>query len=242
MPLSHHGEQAKERSLQNRKGRLYIVSTPIGNLEDITLRALRILREVDLIAAEDTRRTRKLLTHYQIRTSVTSYHEYNKDHKSRYLVSSLKKGTNVALVSDAGTPGISDPGFSLIRLALSEGIEAVPIPGVSAAITALSISGLPTHTFTFIGFLPRRKGKRLKLLSQLNQEGRTLILYESPRRILSLLKELLSVTGDREVVLAREMTKMHEQVKRGKVSEVLEQIKGEEIRGEVTLIVSCQNN
>lgn len=227
-----------KRSSRNPKGRLYVVSTPIGNLEDITLRALATLREVDLIAAEDTRRTRKLLSYYQINTSMTSYHEYNKERKGPVLINFLEKGQDIALVSDAGTPGISDPGFSLIRSAIAKSIDVIPIPGVSATITALSISGLPTHAFTFVGFLPRKKGRRLERLSRLKQEGHTLAFYESPRRISSFLEELLSVFGDREVVLAREMTKVHEEAIRGKISEVLEQTKREEIRGEVTLIVA----
>ncbi len=215
-----------------------MVSTPIGNLDDITLRALNTLKEADLIAAEDTRRTRKLLSHYQIHTPLTSYHEYNKERKGPYLINSMEKGGNVALVSDAGTPGISDPGFSLIRLALSKGIEVVSIPGASAVICALSISGLPTHSFTFIGFLPRKKGRRIQTLSRLKEEARTLIFYESPKRIGNLLTELISVFGDREVVLAREMTKMHEEVIRGRLSDVLKQVQAREMRGEVTLIVS----
>lgn len=227
-----------KKSLQNLKGRLYVVSTPIGNLQDITLRALTTLREVDLIAAEDTRRTRKLLSYYQVNTPVTSYHEYNRERKEPVLINSLEKGQDIALVSDAGTPGISDPGFSLIRSAIAKSIDVIPIPGVSATITALSISGLPTHAFTFVGFLPRKKGKRLERLSRLKEGGHTLVFYESPRRISNFLEELLSVFGNREVVLAREMTKVHEEVIRGKISEVMEEIQRKEIRGEVTLIVA----
>lgn len=222
---------------ENQKGRLYVISTPIGNLDDITLRALTTLKEVDLIAAEDTRRTRKLLAHHQIHTPLTSYHEYNKERKGQYLLSSMEKGSNIALVSDAGTPGISDPGFSLIRLALSKDIDVVSIPGASAVICALSVSGLPTHSFTFVGFLPRKKGRRINMLSRLKEEGRTLVFYESPKRIGNLLTELISVFGDREAVLAREMTKLHEEVIRGRLSDVLKRVQAREIKGEVTLIV-----
>ena len=182
-------------------GTLYIVATPIGNLEDITLRALRTLKEVNLIAAEDTRRTRILLNHYSIKTPLTSYYEYNKLIKGKKLIDRLETGENIALVSDAGTPGISDPGYHLIKLALQGSISVIPIPGVSAVITALSVSGLPTDSFVFQGFLPNKITARKKLIEKVAEEKRTLIFYESPNRLRATLQDLLEICGDREVVV-----------------------------------------
>jgi 16S rRNA (cytidine1402-2'-O)-methyltransferase len=220
------------------KGILAIVSTPIGNMEDITLRALRILKEVDLIAAEDTRRTGLLLKHFGIEKPLTSYFEGNELKKKEVILSRLKQGDRVALVSDAGTPGISDPGFRLIRAAIEDEIPVIPIPGPSAVITALSVSGLPTDAFLFKGFLPHKSKKRRDLLKKLEDARETLIFYESPHRISESLRDILEVLGDREIVLSRELTKVYEEVLRGKVSQILNQIRGRQFRGEITLVVS----
>jgi 16S rRNA (cytidine1402-2'-O)-methyltransferase len=203
-------------------GTLYIVATPIGNLEDITLRALRILKEVDLIACEDTRRTQKLLNHFEIKKPLTSYFEHNKFVKGDLILRELLSGKNVALVSDAGTPGVSDPGYNLVKGAIEKGIPVIPVPGPSGVVAALSASGLPTDRFLFIGFLPQKEGKKKRLLEDLAAEPGTLVFYESPFRVkktLSLLKECL---GDREAALAHELTKVHEGFMRGSLSEILE--------------------
>jgi 16S rRNA (cytidine1402-2'-O)-methyltransferase len=220
------------------KGVLAIVSTPIGNMEDITLRALRILKEADLIAAEDTRRTGLLLKHFGIEKPLTSYFEGNELKKKEVILSRLKQGDRVALVSDAGTPGISDPGFRLIRAAIDHEIPVIPIPGPSAVITALSVSGLPTDAFLFKGFLPHKSKKRRDLLRELEHARETLIFYESPHRISETLKDVYEVLGDREIVLSRELTKVYEEVLRGKVSGIVNQIEGRQLRGEITLVVS----
>ncbi len=220
------------------EGILYIVSTPIGNLEDITLRSLRILKEVDLVAAEDTRHTGLLFRHFGIQTQLTSYFEGNELKKREFILSRLKKGAQIALVSDAGTPGISDPGFRLIQIAIQNQIPVVPIPGPSALITALSVSGLPTDAFLFKGFLPHKSSKRKDFLKQLEEVRETLILYESPHRILETLKDIQEILGDREMVLARELTKLYEEVLRGRVSEIQEQTKEKRLKGEITLVVS----
>ena len=218
-------------------GILYICGTPIGNLEDITLRALKILKEVNLIAAEDTRHTLKLLNHYQINTKITSYHEYNKFKKAPYLVEILKNGQDIALVSDAGMPGISDPGYVLIDLALKDNIKIIPVPGVSALITALVVSGLPTDKFVFEGFLPRKIKERKRYFKSIENEERTIIFYEAPHRLKRALKDMLEILGDRRVVLARELTKMYEEIIRGKLSQILTEISTKEVKGEITLIV-----
>ena len=218
-------------------GTLYIIATPIGNLEDITLRAMRILKEVDVIAAEDTRHTRKLLDRYEIDTSMTSYHDHNKEEKAPVLIDKLLDGKNIALVSDAGTPGISDPGYFLINLAISENIPVVPIPGATAAIAALSISGLPTDRFVFEGFLPSKQTARKKRLKELEQEERTLIFYESPHRIMKTMQDILDVFGDRKAVITRELTKIHEETVRGPVSSVLKQLNKGVLKGEFTIMV-----
>lgn len=218
------------------KGILYVVSTPIGNLEDITLRALRILKEVDIIVAEDTRRTRKLLSHYQIHTSLVSCHEHNQIEKGKRLSEKLRLGLKAALVTDAGTPGISDPGYYVTRLAVENGVKVIAIPGVSAVITALSVSGLPADSFSFLGFLPRQASKRKALLQKLRYEEKTFVIYESPKRLLVTLRDIRDKLGDRRMVLARELTKMFEEVKWGRITEVLADLVEKDIRGEITLV------
>ena len=218
-------------------GILYICGTPIGNLEDITLRALKILKKVKLIAAEDTRHTKKLLNHYQINTKITSYYEYNKFKKAPYLVGILKNGQDIALVSDAGMPGISDPGYVLINLALKNDIQIIPVPGVSALITALVVSGLPTDKFVFEGFLPRKIKERKKYFKSIENEERTIVFYETPHRLKKALKDMLEILGGREIVIARELTKKYEEIIRGNLNQVLSEINTKEIKGEITLIV-----
>ena len=219
-------------------GTLYLVATPIGNLEDITLRALRILREVSLIAAEDTRHTRKLLTHFEISTPMTSYHEHSGSARTEAVVAALATG-DVALVSDAGTPLLSDPGQALVRAALAAGHAVVPIPGPSAALAALVASGLSTDQFTFLGFLPRKSSERRALLARFVHAPETLILYEAPHRLLACLDDLLAVLGDRQATLARELTKMHEEFRRGRLSAVrAEYANGDAPRGEFTIVIS----
>ena len=219
-------------------GTLYLVSTPIGNLEDITLRALRVLKEVDLIAAEDTRQTRRLLTHYNIPTPLTSYFEGNQQAKGDKLIERLKAGEAIALVSDAGTPIISDPGYPLLRGCIDAKIPIVPIPGVSAVVTAAAVSGLPLHNFTFEGFLSPKSGKRKRQLSVLADEKRTLILFESPHRLRRFLEDVLEVMGERDIVVARELTKRFEEVFRGNVSDALMKFRETEPRGEFTIVIA----
>ncbi|MBJ6802423.1 16S rRNA (cytidine(1402)-2'-O)-methyltransferase [Geomonas propionica] len=219
-------------------GTLYIVATPIGNLEDITLRALRILKEVDLVAAEDTRHSRKLLTHFGISKPLTSYFDHNKELKGDQILDRLREGQSVALITDAGTPCISDPGYQLVRDAVADGICVVPIPGACAAVTALSASGLPTDYFSFAGFLPNKQGKRRERLQALANERAVLIFYESPKRLLATLEDMLETLGEREVVVARELTKMYEEFLRGRLSGLVEEVRGREIRGEVAILVS----
>lgn len=222
-----------------RKGGLYVVATPIGNREDITVRALNTLREVDLIAAEDTRRTGNFLNHHKIKNRLISYHEYNENKRMPQIISKLLDGSSIALVSNAGMPAVSDPGYRLIETAIDNNIKVIPIPGVSAATTAMSVSGLPTDSFVFIGFPPKKKGKRLNFLTELAVGPRPLIFYESPKRILTLLEEIISCMGDRPAVLAREMTKLHEEFLRGSVSEILMTMKKRaKVKGECTLIVA----
>jgi 16S rRNA (cytidine1402-2'-O)-methyltransferase len=223
---------------EQKKGILYVVSTPIGNLEDITLRALRILKEVDLVAAEDTRRTLLLLKHFDLHAPLTSYFEGNEMKKREFILSRLNRGDRVALVSDAGTPGISDPGYRLIRLAIEHDIPVIPIPGPSAVIAALSVSGLPTDAFLFKGFLPNKSKKRRDLLNQLQEVRETLIFYESPHRLSETLRDMFDALGDREMVLTRELTKVYEEVLRGKVSEIMRLIGEKKLKGEITLILS----
>jgi len=218
-------------------GTLYIVATPIGNLEDMTLRAIRVLKEVDLIAAEDTRHTRHLLDRYQIDTQLTSYHDHNKEEKAPVLVARMLEGKSVALVSDAGTPGISDPGYFLINLAIDQKIPVVPIPGATAAIAALSVSGMPTDRFIFEGFLPAKQMARQKRLQDLVKEERTIIFYEAPHKIIRAVEDMLAVLGDRHAVITRELTKIHEEAIRGTLSAILKRLNEGSIKGEFTVIV-----
>ncbi len=217
---------------------MYIVATPIGNLEDMTFRAVRILKEADLIAAEDTRHSRRLLNHFGIAGHLTSYFDHNKSLKGEYLLERLRDGAHVALISDAGTPCISDPGYQLVRDAVAAGIAVVPIPGASAAVTALSASGLPTDSFTFAGFLPSKQGKRREKLAQLRDEGRVVIYYEAPHRLPAALADLLEVCGERQIVVARELTKLYEEFVRGSVTEVLASFAHREVKGEIVLLVA----
>lgn len=219
------------------EGILYICPTPIGNLEDITLRTLRVLKEVDLIAAEDTRRTIKLLNHYEIKKPLISYHEHNKVEKGKILIEKLKEGVNIALVTDAGMPGISDPGEDMIRLAIENQIDPVVLPGATASITALVLSGLPTKKFVFEGFLPSKKKDRREELERLKAEERTIILYEAPHRLLALLKDMESILGDRQLAIGRELTKIYEEVFRGSISDALRKFQEEKPRGEFVLVI-----
>ena len=231
------------RAEMKQAGILYVVATPIGNSEDITLRALRILETVDIVAAEDTRVAGRLLSHHQIRNPMISYHEHNEDERAPQLIHRLTQGESVALISNAGTPSVSDPGYRLIKAAVAENIRVVPIPGVSAAISALSASGLPTDRFVFVGFLPKKPGKRKKELSDLAPEKGTLVFYESPRRIVDLIKALIPLFGDRCSVLSREMTKSHEEFIRGCLSDIMYDLNQRPaIKGECTLLVSGAEN
>jgi 16S rRNA (cytidine1402-2'-O)-methyltransferase len=219
------------------KGKLFLVATPIGNLEDITLRAVRVLRNVGLIAAEDTRRTAKLLARYKIRKSMISYHDFNKQRVAPGLVKKMADGDDIALVSDAGSPGISDPGFHLINLAIASGIEIVPIPGPSSVLCALQVSGLPTDSFSFEGFLPRKKGKRKARLESLAGVTGTLVFFESPNRLAATVSELLGEFGDRRVAVCRELTKVYEEVLRTTLSGAADALAGRTVKGEVVLVV-----
>jgi 16S rRNA (cytidine1402-2'-O)-methyltransferase len=230
---------SKKDAVANRPGTLYVVATPIGNCDDITLRALNILREVDLIAAEDTRKTRRFLELHAIKNSLISYHEHNETERTSKLVAKLKSGISIALVSNAGTPTVSDPGYRLIKATLADKLKVMPVPGVSAATTALSAAGLPTDSFVFLGFPAKQKTKRRQQLNDLAREPRTLIFYESPRRILALLGEIKDAMGDRYVVFAREMTKPHEEFLRGRLSEIALQLnRRANVKGECTLLVA----
>jgi 16S rRNA (cytidine1402-2'-O)-methyltransferase len=219
------------------RGLLYIVATPIGNLEDITLRAIRILKEVDLIAAEDTRHTKKLLNAYQITTPLISLHEHNEREKSALIIAKIKVGKNVAYVSDAGTPCISDPGYQLVNFAQTENIRIIPIPGPSAVITALSAAGFPADNFVFCGFLPARENKRRLFLESLKDEERAIVFYESPSRFISTLKDISEIMGNREIVVARELTKIFEEIKRGEVFDFIQSDNQNKAKGEFTVIL-----
>ncbi len=224
---------------KTEKGVLYIVATPIGNLEDMTLRAIRTLREADLIAAEDTRHTRKLLNAHGIETQLTSLFDRNEREKSDYVISRLNEGQSVAYVSDAGTPGVSDPGYILIGKAISAGIKVVPIPGASAAITALSASGLPMDSFVFYAFLPHAEGKKKNFFESLRNERRTMIFYDSPRRILATLHLMRDAFGGtRRIVVARELTKIHEEIIRGDIDQAIETLRDRDIKGEITVLLA----
>jgi len=235
----HLNSPMSDSNNTKNNGVLYVVATPIGNREDITLRALNTLRDVDLIAAEDTRKTGKLLAHYQIKNRLVSFHEHNEKKRTPEIIGKLREGISIALVSNAGTPSVSDPGYRLVKAAIANKIMVSPIPGVSAATAAMSVAGLPTDSFVFIGFAPRKKGKRLKFLAEQGTEPRPLIFYESPKRILRLLEEIIACMGDRNAMLAREMTKLHEEFIRGPVSEILKTLKSRaQIKGECTLLVA----
>lgn len=221
------------------KGTLYVVATPIGNLEDMTIRAVRVLKEASVIAAEDTRHTKKLLVHFGIQTPLTSYHEHNERDKSALMVEKLLSGSDVALVSDAGTPGISDPGYRLVALAVEKGIRVVPVPGPSAIVSLVSVSGLPTDEFSFRGFLPTKEGELRRLLQGLRGRALTSVFYESPRRLARSLELVLEVLGDIQVVIGRELTKMHEEIVRGTAKEALAKMPAD-LKGEVTLILRTE--
>ena len=221
------------------KGTLFLVATPVGNLEDITLRALRVLQEADLIACEDTRQTRKLLDRHSIHSPLISYHEHNERERSMELIDRLEQGTNVALVSDAGTPLVSDPGRDLVRLCIERHIPVVPIPGPSAFVAALAASGLSVDEFLFIGFLPPRAGERRRRLHALASERRTIVLYEAPHRLAQTLADALELLGDRDVVLARELTKIHEEFVRCRLSDLATKYRSQAPRGEITLLIAA---
>jgi 16S rRNA (cytidine1402-2'-O)-methyltransferase len=216
---------------------LFIVATPIGNLEDITFRAVRILSEVDLIAAEDTRQTGILLKRYNINTPQTSYHKFNIKSKTGHLINLLQSGKTIALVSDSGMPGISDPGYELIKSAVEQNIRVEPIPGPSAVVTALAVSGLPTEKFVFIGFLPKKPGKKRKALIALQREEGTIIIYESPFRVLKTLTDIANTLGQRQIAICRELTKKFEEIIRGEAGDLAERLKDRKIKGEVVLVV-----
>ncbi|MBW2606315.1 MAG: 16S rRNA (cytidine(1402)-2'-O)-methyltransferase [Deltaproteobacteria bacterium] len=236
MPLNSPTDDRKDKI---KKGTLYIVATPIGNKDDITLRAIKVLGEVDLIAAEDTRKTGKLLSYHKIKNNLISYHEHNETRRTPGLINKLEKGLSIALVSDAGTPSVSDPGYRLINEAIAKSIRITPVPGVSAAIAALSASGLATDSFIFIGFTAKKKEKRKNQLKKLADENKTIIFYESPRRILTFLDEIIETMGDRYAVLAREMTKRYEELIRGLLSDIKNNLKKRSsIKGEITLLVA----
>lgn len=219
-------------------GILYVVATPIGNLEDITLRALRVLKEVDVIAAEDTRHTKGLLSHYGIDTSLTSCHEHNERAKAHALVERLRRGQKVALVSDAGTPTVSDPGYRVVREAIKAGIDVVPVPGPSALTAVLSVSGLSADSFLFEGFLPPKKKERTARLRELEAQEGAIVFYEAPHRLIESLEDLYEILGDREVVVAREITKVYEEFIRGRLSQVKTEIDRKKVRGEIVMLVS----
>jgi 16S rRNA (cytidine1402-2'-O)-methyltransferase len=218
-------------------GTLYLVATPIGNLADITHRALQVLKDVDLIACEDTRHTHKLLQHYGITTKTISYHEHNEQQRAAQLIDSIKQGSDIAVVSDAGTPSISDPGFRLVRAAIENEIPVVPVPGPSALISALIAAGLPTDEFFFAGFLPARSNGRRARLGDLQSVPGTLIFYEAPHRLAATLKDAYEILGEREAVVARELTKLHEEIKRGLLSELSRHYENEEPRGEIVVLI-----
>jgi 16S rRNA (cytidine1402-2'-O)-methyltransferase len=224
--------------MEHAPGALYVVATPIGNLDDITLRALATLREADIIAAEDTRHTRKLLTRHGIHAQLTSYHDHNKHEKAPVLIHRMREGASVALVSDAGTPLVADPGYFLVGEAHRAGLAVVPVPGPCAATAALSVGGLPTDAFTFVGYLPNRGAARRTRLAGLADHPHTLVLYESPHRIVKALTDVLEVLGDREVAVCRELTKRHEEILRGTVSAVLERLAKRTAKGEFTVLVA----
>jgi 16S rRNA (cytidine1402-2'-O)-methyltransferase len=229
MPTQDHAREGT--------GCLYLVATPIGNLEDITLRALRVLKQADLIACEDTRQTQKLLNHYDIRKRLVSYHEHNELTRAAELVIELEQGARVALVSDAGMPLISDPGHRLVSMCLRHNVPVVPVPGPSAFVAALAASGLPVDEFLFLAFLPSRAGERRKAFAKLTSEPRTLVFYEAPHRLLESLRDALDLLGNRPAAIARELTKLHEEILRDKVDRLIEHVKARPPRGEITVLI-----
>lgn len=220
-------------------GKIYLVATPIGNLSDISMRAIETLKNVDIIACEDTRNTIRLLNHFEIKGHLTSYHEYNKIDKAYELCEKVKEGNNIAFVSDAGMPAISDPGYELVDIAYKEGLEVTVVPGASAVVSALAISGISSRRFAFEGFLPADKNEKKEILTELSQESRTLILYEAPHRLIKTLKELFEYMGDRNIAIVREITKLHEEVLRGKLADIIADYESEKIaiRGEYVLVI-----
>lgn len=220
-------------------GKIYLVATPIGNLSDISMRAIETLKNVDIIACEDTRNTIRLLNHFEIKGHLTSYHEYNKIDKAYELCEKVKEGKNIAFVSDAGMPAISDPGYELVDIAYKEGVEVTVVPGASAVVSALAISGISSRRFAFEGFLPVVKNEKKEILTELSQESRTLILYEAPHRLLKTLKELFEYMGDRNIAIVREITKLHEEVLKGRLVEIISDYESEKvaIRGEYVLVI-----
>ncbi len=233
IPLGERSEDGNQKS-----GAVYVVATPIGNMEDMTFRALRILKSVDLIAAENMTRTRGLCRHYDIKTRITSYNQHNQKIKAPGLIGRLKQGLDIAIVTDAGTPGISDPGVYIINLAGKENIKVVPIPGPSAVIAALSVSGFPTQEFVFLGFLPNKAGKRKNVLKNMDHESRTMVFFEAPHRLIAALTDIYEIFGDRQIVLLREMTKVFEEAQRGTAKAILEHIIEDGLKGECTLVVA----
>jgi len=230
--------ESKRMAEPKKPGTLYVVATPIGNLEDISYRAVRVLKEADLIACEDTRHTAKLLHHYGIDKPTVSYHEHNEAARAEELVAKMEQGLNVAQVSDAGMPGISDPGYRVIKLAIERGVQVVPIPGASALVSALAASGLPTDSFQFRGFLPARSGERRTLLESVLDVQQTTVVYEAPHRIAETMKDIVELLGaERPVVLARELTKVHEEFIRGRAAEILQRVQQHELKGEMTLLI-----
>ena len=221
----------------NAEGKLFLVSTPIGNMDDITKRAIEVLKNSDLIACEDTRRTLKLLKKYDINRPLESYFDHNKEKKTPYLLGLLDKGKSVALVSDSGTPCISDPGFYLVKKVIEKGYKLFTVPGPSSILSALILSGLPTDRFVFEGFLPKKRGKRKARITQLKEEERTIIIFESPFRILSLLKELKEILGERKISVSRELTKVYEETTRGNLSDLINQIEGKKPKGEFIIVL-----
>ena len=238
MSRKRKNNDQKTLKASSSKGTLYVVATPIGNLEDITLRALRTLKEVDLIAAEDTRHTRKLLTHFGISTPLLSYYKEKEQERTAVIINKLQEGQNVALVSDAGTPGISDPGSILVQNAVAENIRIEPIPGPSSLTAALSVAGIHDNTFVFIGFAPSRKKKRQDLLLSLSQEKKHMVFFEAPHRLQSFLQDCFTILGDRKLLWCRELTKMHEELTRDNIGSILSSLEDKKTKGESVLIIS----
>lgn len=222
------------------KGKLYLVATPIGNLKDITYRAVEVLKEVDIIAAEDTRHSLKLLNHLEISKPLVSYHRHNEENKSEFLINKILNGENIAIITDAGTPAISDPGEEIVKLAIKNNIEIIPIPGACALINALIISGMDTKEFSFYGFLPLNKKNRKTKIEEIKKEQKTIIIYEAPHKIINTLKDIYEEIGDINISIIKELTKIHEKVFRGKISEIIEKL--ENIKGEIIIVIAGNKN